>query len=395
MNSQSDTKSSTDKLWTRSFIFICLSNFTVFVSFQLLLPTLPLYVKEIGGEDNIIGWIVGIFTLSSVIIRPWMGRLVDNRGRQGIYIWGLIFFLFTTFLYSWTTSIIWLFLLRIAHGLTWGSVTTTSGTVATDLIPSSRRGEGMGYFGLFINLSMAIGPAIGLWVVNQFHFDALFWLATAMVLASLLPASLVRYPRISTKPGKESKRQPLLSKGALSTSLIMLLITFTYGGVVIYIPLFAEAENISQVSWFFIVFAISVMLIRPLSGKWYDQKGPQHVIVGGLLAMGISLVLLSITSTLPMLLTAAAFYGIGYGAVQPALQAWTIDRVPPHTKGSANATFFAAFDLGLGTGSITLGTLAGIIGYHQMFLTAILFLFVAFFLFLFIVHREAKKPVID
>lgn len=378
-------------LWTKDFILICLSNFLVFVSFQLLLPTLPLYVNRLGGNEGMVGWIAGAFTLSAVLIRPLIGGMVDRHGRRGIYLIGLLCFFATTWGYLYTVSILPLLLLRVVHGFTWGAVTTTSGAVATDLIPERQRGEGMGYYGLLTNLAVAFGPVLGLWVVDRFSYSLLFVLAAGLVLAAWGTARLIRYPKvptdISATPSQESEQQSI-PRGAWATSIMALLVTFSLGAIVTYLPLFAEEQKIPHVGWFFTVYAITMMAVRPKAGKLFDRQGPRLTIPFGLAAIALSLIQLAIADSMWDLLAAAAFFGAGFGTVHPSLQAWTIQQAPRNATGRANGAFFASFDLGIGIGTICSGFLAEWTRYPPLFLALTLPLILAFLLFL---HAEGHR----
>src|SRR5690625_1000341 len=174
-----------DKIITRDFIFIWLANFFVFSSFQMTLPTIPLFVKELGGTDQIIGIVVGVFTFSALIFRPFAGHALETKGRKTVYFIGLTLFFISISLFGFITSIFILMLLRIIQGIGWGLSTTASNTIATDLIPPKRRGEGMGYFGLSSNIAISFGPALGLLLVDFMSFKNLFLSVTLFGVIAL------------------------------------------------------------------------------------------------------------------------------------------------------------------------------------------------------------------
>src|SRR5699024_12094289 len=149
--------------------------------FQMTLPTLPLFIKDLGGSEQFIGIIVGIFTFSALLFRPYAGHALESRGRQFVYMTGLIIFVLSVGSFAFVTSIGFLILMRIVQGVGWGFSTTATGTIATDLIPPKRRGEGMGYFGLSGNLALAMGPTLGLALVGKISFITLFLVCDASV----------------------------------------------------------------------------------------------------------------------------------------------------------------------------------------------------------------------
>ena len=149
-----------EKLLTRNFILTSLSTFTIFTSFYFLLVTLPEYITQLGGSESEVGLIIGVFTISAVLLRPFIGREVDRRGRKIILLAGTAVFLISMLLYSYTTSVLSLLLLRVLHGIGWGAATTAASTLIADIAPPSRRGEAMGVFGISSNVAMAIGPIL-------------------------------------------------------------------------------------------------------------------------------------------------------------------------------------------------------------------------------------------
>src|SRR5690625_3972072 len=161
-NSSTHTTEQPDKIWTRDFVLICFANFFIFLGFQMTLPTLPLFVKALGGSDQSIGLIVGIFTFSALIIRPYVGNALESKGRRFVYMIGLALFVLYVGSFAFVTSIIFLIVIRIIQGIGWAFSTTASGTVATDIVPPQLRGEGLGYFGMSGNLALALGPTLGL-----------------------------------------------------------------------------------------------------------------------------------------------------------------------------------------------------------------------------------------
>ncbi|NSL52215.1 MFS transporter [Calidifontibacillus erzurumensis] len=365
-----------EKLWTKNFILLFFSNLFLFFGFQMLLPTLPVYVNDLGGDDSAVGLVIGIFTISALFVRPFSGAAVDIFGRKLFLLLGLIICIVAIAMYGFVTTVLFVLLLRILHGIGWGVSTTTYGTVISDIIPSSRRGEGMGYYGMSTTLAMAVAPVTGIWMINHFGYNQLFissFISTAIALAL---SQLIDVKKISTEQkGTKNFTSLLYEKSALLPSLLVFFMTFAYGGVVGFITLFGKEVGISNVGWFFSMNALILLLIRPISGKIYDSKGHPWVLVPGAVFGVVGLAILSYSTSLIGLTIAAVFFGIAFGSIQPALQALLIERSPIERRGAANATFFSAFDLGIGTGAMILGAIAGMTGYAMMYrLTSIVFI---------------------
>src|SRR5690625_4952319 len=164
------SKEKDQKIFTKDFVIIWFANFFIFLGFQMTLPTIPIFVNELGGSDQLIGIIVGIFTFSALLFRPYAGHALETKGRGIVYLFGLSLFIISVGSFGFITGMSILILMRIIQGIGWGFSTTASGTIATDLIPPKRRGEGMGYFGLSGNLALAIGPALGLTLADIISF---------------------------------------------------------------------------------------------------------------------------------------------------------------------------------------------------------------------------------
>ena len=377
-----------EKIWTRDFIFICMANFFIFAGFQMTLPTLPLFVNELGGSDQLIGFVVGIFTLSALLIRPWSGHVLESLGRRIIFLIGLIVFVISVGSYAFTGSLILLFLMRVVQGLGWGMSTTAVGTIATDLIPQKRRGEGMGYFGLAGNLAMAFGPALGLFLIALSGFQTMFMIAASAGLLSFIIAAFIRYKPANKTP-IEKKKWDIFEKTALMPSILLFFITMVFGGIATFLPLYAEKLGIDGIEWYFVVFAVSLMLVRAFAGRIYDRKGHKAIFLPGAFLILLAMVDLTLLANQFMLILAAVLFGIGFGSVQPALQAWAVNEAPLHRKGMANATFFSFFDLGVGLGAMFFGLIASTFGYADIYLTAGISVIISMVIYVIYLKRSA------
>ena len=234
-----------EKLFSRNFILTSLSTFTLFTSFYFLLITLPIYIEKIGGSESEIGLILGVFTISAVLLRPFIGKEVDRRGRKIILISGIVIFFISMLLYDYTTNVTSLLLLRVLHGIGWGAATTAATTLIADIAPPKRRGEAMGIFGMASNVAMAIGPALSMILLQKYDFPILFSMSAGISLVSLLlvlPISetIVVHPRT-----------PLFSREALFPSTLMFMISLTYGSIVSFLSLFAQKQGIANPGYFF------------------------------------------------------------------------------------------------------------------------------------------------
>lgn len=393
MNLTNQKKPNPDKLISRDFIFIWIANFFIFLGFQMTLPTLPLFVKELGGSDQIVGLVVGVFTFSALLFRPFAGHALETRGRQIVYLFGLSLFVLSVGTFAFATSVFMLIMLRIIQGVGWGFSTTASGTIATDLIPPKRRGEGMGYYGLSSNLALALGPALGLSLVGLISFTQLFLISALMGLIALLLSLLIRYKKVEESPDKTTTvKFDVFEKTAINPSILLFFITLTFGGIATFLPLYALEKSVEGIPLYFVVYAVFLMASRLVAGKIYDEKGHMYVFPPGALLIFIAMLLLAWLPSTTVLLIAAAFYGFGFGSVQPALQAWAVNGAADNRKGMANATFFSFFDLGVGIGAMGFGLVAFNLGYQYIYIISALSVVFAI-VYYFYLYFKAKKEI--
>ncbi|MCS0673804.1 MFS transporter [Cytobacillus firmus] len=358
-----------EKIWSRDFVLILMSNFFIFLGFQMTLPTIPLFVEKLGGNDQLIGIVVGIFTFSALLLRPYAGHTLETKGRRFVYLTGLAIFVLSVGSFGFVNSLIFLFVLRIVQGFGWGFSTTASGTIATDMIPAKRRGEGMGYFGLSGNIALAFGPTLGLALAGVISFKLLFLICALLGLAALVLSSRINYKQ-AEKQSVPLKRWDIYEKSALRPSFLLFFITVTFGGIASFLPIYSAQKGISGIHWYFLLFAIALMISRTFAGRLYDQRGHQAVFLPGSVLILAAMFLLAWLPNSMIMYIAAILYGLGFGSVQPALQAWSVKEAPANRRGMANATFFSFFDLGVGIGAMVFGQIAHLFGYSSIYMTA-------------------------
>ncbi|KUO51959.1 MAG: hypothetical protein APF76_06920 [Desulfitibacter sp. BRH_c19] len=367
-------------LWTKDFCLICLTNLFLFAGFQMLMPTLPLYVEMLGGGRVAVGAVGGIFAISAIIVRPIAGKLLDQGGRKKIFVMGLIVCLIAIFGYPWASGLVILIIVRLIHGVGFGMATTSAGTIASDLIPSNRLGEGMGYYGLTNTFSMAIAPAMGLLLLYYTNFTTLFIVAAVFSIFALLTSFSITCPEFER--AETTKSYKYLEPAAFLPSIVMLFTVLPFGAIVSFISLYAIEQGIENIGFFFTVYAMALAVTRPLSGTLSDRHGYHKVIVPGSFSMATAMYVMSIANNHYLFAIAAIMFGLGIGLVMPSMQALTIRNVAPNRRGAANGTFFSAFDIGMGLGSLIWGVVAHFYGYSIMYMITIIPVLIGLAIFL-------------
>jgi MFS family permease len=266
-------------------------------------------------------------------------------------------------LYDWAGGIAALLVLRFFHGASWAFSTTAIGTSITDVIPPARRGEGMGWSGMATTAAMAIGPMVGIWVIQNHSFQLLFIIAACLSAVALLLSVATKIPY---QPKAEAKRLVIFEKSTLPVTAALFFLTVSYGGITTFLPLFAQSIEVNAGA-FFLVYAVTLTLTRPIAGQLSDRRGESSVIMVSLLVTMTALFVLVFTRGFAGVIASAVLYGLGFGAAQPALQAANLRLAHPEKRGVATASFMTAFDLGIGLGSIALGWISQYTGYTVLF----------------------------
>lgn len=387
---------SPERLWNRSFILCLFNNFFLFVYYFALLTILPIYImKDLGGSVKEAGLALTLFLASSIAVRPFSGMIIEKLGKKiSMRGAGVIFALFA-FGYLLIDSLWSLLLVRFLHGIWFSILTTVAVPVANEFIPEQRKGEGMGYFVMSTNLGVVFGPLLALTVIQFTSFKSLFGILAIIISLGLIfcwmlkITELPKSRRIGTGKTKLSL-QDILEVKVLAVSCVALLTAFAYSGIMSFITAFSESKQLlAYTSVFFIVFAASMLLVRPWVGKIYDRKGPSAVIYPSFIFFAIGLVMVSLISNQWTLWLSAVFVGIGYGSLFPCLQTLAIQSVDKQRMGHAISTFFTLFDLGLAVGSVVMGLLIAYWGFEAMYVSSTALVIVTI-----LVYRQyvAKRP---
>lgn len=367
-------------IWTRDFIALFLANLFLFMGFQMQIPTMPVYVQSRGGDQLMVGMVITVFTITAVLSRPFSGWALDLFPRQSVVQAGLLVCVATAFGYVPAATVAMIMGVRLIHGAGFGLSTTGLGTMAADIVPAERRGEGMGYFGMATNVGMALGPGLGITLMNSLGFGATFIGSAVLMAAALVTIFAVTAGRKPLQRKRKRKRDENQASGLLSLlepraffpAGLSLLSGLIFGSVIGFITLFGVESGIGDVSRFFFLYAIVIMATRPISGRLYDRFGPTAVVLPGAGLLSVGLLVLSNADSQAALTAAAVIYGAGFGSIQPSLQAWAIDRVEPHRRGAATGTYYSAFDIGIGLGAMVLGSVAKASSYSVMYRVAAL-----------------------
>jgi MFS family permease len=358
------------RLWTKNFITLIFSNALMFGGFHILLPTLPLYAAHNGATGSQIGIITGVFGISAITIRLFTDWGVEFMGKKNCLYLGLAISFLCTVSYDVFHSVGGMLITRLFHGLGFGLTTTFSAAIAADIVPGTRRGEGIGYFGLGSTVAMALAPAAGIWLVNGYGFAAMFLFSALGTGIALMGTKLCEVPAnapIKKRNTAISLRDKFFERGTGIPAVLSMLFGVGYGSVNTFVAMLAQEAHIANAGCFFVVGTLCVFLSRPLGGKIFDRKGPAWIILPGAILLFAGLIVLVNTKSLTTLLEAAVLYGFGGGFLLPALITWMLNLVRADRRSAASATFYNMLDVGTSAGAILLGAIAGKIGFISMY----------------------------
>lgn len=389
---------SSPQLWTKDFIMISLSNFLLFVSFYMLMVTMAMYsIQQFYASNSVAGLASSIFVLGAVLVRPFAGNLIEKIGRKKLLLIGLVIFLVGSIVYFPITNIGWFLFFRFIHGFAFGISTTATSTIVVDVIPPSRQGEGMGYFATSMNLAMAVGPFTGLIIMQYLESKMLFAATTVFSIIALVIALSTNVPEHPVTPQKKTGKKKLklgdfFERSAMPLAIFMFVVGIANSSILSFINAYATEINlVDAASFFFVMYAVFLLLSRPVTGRLYDLKSENAVLYPSIALFGIGLVVLSQATSAFVLLVAGAIIGVGWGTVQSSAQTVVVSQVPHHRVGLATSTFFVFYDLGMGIGPFLLGYLVAGIGFRGLYITMALIAFIALPLYYFLHGKKASK----
>lgn len=365
-----------ERLWTKNFIMISGVNFLLTLVFFLLVVIIGLYaVDSFDATTSQAGLVTGIFIVGTLLGRLFIGGRIERIGRKRTLIVGFLLFNAVTLLYLIQSTITLLLVTRLMHGFSLGIASTAAATLIAYIIPMTRRGEGIGYFSMSSTLATAIGPLVGLLLTRYTSFSVIFVICFVLGIIGLLTALLLQVPTQSASINKEKPKEKrfaitnYIEPKAVPIALVTLFIAFCFSSVLSFMNFYAiEQDLIEAASVFFLVYAVSILVSRPFTGRLMDVKGANFVMYPafGLLAAG--LVVLGTANSSFMFLLAASLIGLGFGNMQSCTQAIAVKLTPMHRMGMATSTFFIFLDAGLGFGPYVLGLLLAGVTFSEMYI---------------------------
>ncbi|QIZ10402.1 MFS transporter [Priestia megaterium] len=382
------------KLWTKSFISISLSNFFLFLTFYVLLVTLPIYaIQEFHSNASEAGLMTTVFLFSAIISRPLAGQWLEKAGHKKVLLTALIFFSGASLLYFFPKTIIGFLLIRLLHGIGFGMATTAAGAIVADLIPTSRRGEGMGYFIMSTNMAMVLGPFIGLTAIQQWGAKTLFIVSVIVAIGALITGLSVKVKEMGQADHMVVRSafsfRNFFEVSAIPIAIVGCFLAIVYSALLSFVSVFATEIHLTEISsLFFVVYAIVLLISRPFTGKWLDQHGPNVIVYPSIALFAIGMFILSQSGSAVSFLLSAGMIGLGWGTLFPTFQTIAIQDAAPRKRGLATATFLSIYDLGIALGSFLLGLAAAKMDYSSLYFLCSFYILLGIVLYYFLHTRK-------
>ena len=352
------------------------ANFSLFFAFYVLTPLLPLYLSEhFGATKDMIGLVLSGYTITALLFRPFSGYVVDSFPRKMVLM--ICFSAFAIFFagYLAASTLLLFTIVRTLHGGPFGGLTVANSTAAIDVLPSSRRTEGIGYYGLSNNLAMAIAPTIGIWIYDLTDsFDFLFWLALLVACAGWLTDATVKFPEkeIVRNKSKLSFDRFFLVRGWL-LGVNMIAFGFSFGVLSNYLAIYGKEEMgiTGGTGTYFLLCSLGLMASRLQGGKALRQGRLTHNAGSGMVISLIGYTMFILVPNGIGYYSSALLIGLGNGHMWPAFQNMTINVAHNNQRGTANSTILISWDIGMGLGILLGGVIAEFLGYGAAFWTVV------------------------
>lgn len=386
---------SSERLWSPAFINYGVSSGIFYMTQYVLVAALPIILTaELGGTALDAGLAMTYFQIGTILCRPFAGRLIDGLDKRIILLISSVLFFIIMGLFNLTTSLQTIFVLRGLHGAIFALGTTVMSALAVVVLPASRKGEGINMFAVLSNIAMVLGPAVGLYALQAYGSSALYIFLTIMTALAFILGNVIRLPKELAKSKQKSSKgwsiSQFIEKRSLPWALMGLFIGFTYSGVLVFIPI--ELNSMGAGVWgsvFFALFALMIIISRPLVGKVYARYGSRFVIYPGVGLFIVGLAILGVVSTPVGIICTAPLLGLGYGAAQPAFQALAVQSAPIERAGVSTATYFLALDIAVGAGSVILALIANALGYQSLYQITSLIMIIALALYHFVIRKHS------
>jgi MFS family permease len=341
------------RLWDRAFALVCISNFLSYGNQTMLTPVLPLFLVSLGYTPSVVGLAITVFSITSLVGRPWIGLLVDRSSPRRAYTAGALITGAATFVLV-VPNLAVLLASRAAGGVGWGAINTAGTAMAADLAPASRRGEALGYFTMMISVARAVMAAVGLWLAAAVGYWFSFVIAGIFSLIAAGTAAIIRERRSGPAEGPRNRRDLIPERGVILPTVLVTILNCTTPIATAFIVLYAADVGVADVWILFVASGIASLSVRWM-GRLSDRFGRIPILSLGLAVAGVGLLLMLAVPTLAGLIVGAVGFAAGQGLITPAALAMVVDATPAGRRGVAMAYYTSSYPLGMAVGGLVWG----------------------------------------
>lgn len=383
-----------ERLWTKNFILALVITIGVNLACNLLLSTISIYAKQITSTDAYAGVMTGAFTLAALFIRIVAGKMLDKIGRRKVLMFGVGITVLSTVVYLLTNNIYIIIFLRVMQGVGFGISSTAIATIVTDVTPESRMLEGIGYSGVGITITTAIGPSIALALVGENYdkFNVLFIVTAAVALFTILLSFKLSYKEVVSKKEEGTcDGEGISISKIIIPSIVLFIAAVAESTILAFAALYGIELGFSNIGLFFTINAMGILASRLFINQIVNKLGTNVVVSSGVLIFAASIFGIAVTKTYIMLIIMGFLCGVMVGSLLPIVNLLILDSASKSSRGMANAIYYALIDGGYGIGSIMWGQVVVSCGYRLIYAYSSISLVVAFLIFVTSIVKSKRK----
>lgn len=386
------------------FVSITAINFVIYLVYYLLMVIIAVVVHtNLHASLAQAGLASGIYVICTLLARLFIGQQLDIIGRKQSLRYGAILYLVSTLAYLVIPNIGVMFVVRLVNGFAYGMASTATNAIVTDYIPEDKKGLGINFYGLSTSLAAAIGPFVGMILLNLTNFRFIVEVSSALILLTTIATLILPVRNLVLTPERKADLRHmtfdnLIERNTIFIASIGFLMGFSYSSVLSFLSSYAKTIHLVGISsFFFVVYALVITITRPMAGRIFDVKGEDYVMYPSYISLAIGLVILGLTHSGFTLLVAGAFIGLGYGTFMSNGQAVALKMAPNALRvGVSLSTYFIGLDLGIGVGPFVLGDIEKLMNFRELYLLAAIIPVIAGLLYYkFYNHEHDAAPQVD
>lgn len=334
-----------NSIWSAPFVILLIANFFQSMAAFMANTTIPLYLDAMGAGAGIVGVVVGAFAITALLIRPFSGPAFDSYSRKKLLMVAQGVCALSFILYGVVTSVPGFFCVRLLHGMGIGCAGPLAMSLVSEYLPIGKFATGISVYSLAQTFAQVMGPGTGLWLIEVIGFQTTYMIAAGLLIASMVSISRVtEIPR--EKPPYQLKLGRMFAREAVDKAIVIMLFALAFGGTVSYLVLYGTKLGIENLGIYFVVYALCLLVTRPLYGRLADTFGAERILIPGVFCFAASYVMLANITDFAGLMAVAVVASAGFGACMPLVQSLAMTSVTPDRRGAASNTTFTGLDIG-------------------------------------------------